>query len=92
MVACRLNIGVGNSSWSFERWSVARIDGAYPRRERRGIAPVPRITECVGISISGEGLPQTGSLLYSAGEDSHREHHGEKSDDYAEAWSVRTCG
>jgi len=28
----------------FERWSVPPSDGAYPRCERHGIAPVPPIT------------------------------------------------
>jgi hypothetical protein len=35
---------VGNSGHSFEQWHVSRSDGAYPRPEGRGIAPVQRIT------------------------------------------------
>jgi hypothetical protein len=42
--ACSLKHLVGNSGQPFERWTVARGDGAYPRPERRGIAPGPRIT------------------------------------------------
>jgi hypothetical protein len=42
--ACHLNATVANSGLTFERWSVSRSDGAYPRRERRGIAPVSHIS------------------------------------------------
>jgi hypothetical protein len=42
--ACHLNATVGNSGLAFERSAVTRSDSAYPRRERRGIAPVPHLT------------------------------------------------
>jgi hypothetical protein len=47
--ACHVNATVGSSGLAFDRESVARSDGAYPRRERHGIAPVPHIN---GISDS----------------------------------------
>ena len=37
---CHLNTSMGNSRRAYERWSVRQGDGAYPRRKRRGIAPV----------------------------------------------------
>ena len=43
---------MGNSGQPVERWAVARIDGAYPRRERRGIAPVPRIIDATTATAS----------------------------------------
>ena len=63
-VACQSNPIVGNSGQAFERWSVPRSGGAYPRRERRGIAPVPPIVITThstitvammsGVSLAGE--------------------------------------
>jgi len=50
-VACHLKFTVGNSGRAFERWCVAQSDGAYPRRERRGIAPVQPISARPGTAV-----------------------------------------
>ena len=42
--ACQLNVTAGNSIQAFGRWKVSQCDGAYPRPEGRGIAPVQHIT------------------------------------------------
>jgi hypothetical protein len=38
---------VGNSGQTFERWAATTSDGAYPRLEGRGIAPVQSIIEYI---------------------------------------------
>lgn len=40
---CHLNVTVRNSGVVLERWVVTTTDGAYPCRQRRGIAPVQPI-------------------------------------------------
>ena len=42
--ACHLNPTVGHSDQACEQWTASRSDGAYPRPEVRGIAPVPLIS------------------------------------------------
>ena len=49
--ACHLNAPVENSGLAFERWPMPPNDGAYPRPEGRGIAPVPLIRSDIGVSI-----------------------------------------
>ena len=43
-MACHLNSTVENSDQACEQWTASQSDGAYPRPEGHGIAPVPLTT------------------------------------------------
>ena len=63
--ACHLNVSVGSSGQAYRRWSASLSDGAYPRRERRGIAPVPPIT-LLETALDGRGRSVSGATRLRA--------------------------
>ncbi|ERG88306.1 MAG: hypothetical protein J07HX5_00450 [halophilic archaeon J07HX5] len=55
--AYQLNVTTGNSRQACEQWTVSTTDGAYPRPEGRGIAPVRRITRPWGLCAARRCRP-----------------------------------